>query len=137
MRFLKKGTCCWRNLALILLLWLGLSLIVTPAWAGESKTEPESKTEGRGVEGAGVVKGERRKAIFETPYLCRLGKRYPWIRTFVDERLHLYGSHIEWRETGGNPRLIVFDKENGIKSLIHFKDEHKDVESIIRDKLEL
>ena len=75
---------------------------------------------------------ERRKAIFETPYLCRLGKRYPWIRTFVDERLPLYMHHVEWRETGGNPRLIVFDDDMGIKSLVHFKDEHRDVESILK-----
>ena len=78
----------------------------------------------------------KRKAIFETPYLCRLGKRYPWIRTFVEDRLHLYGRHIEWRETGGNPRLIVFDGDS-IKALLHFRDEHKDVERIIREKLEL
>ena len=72
-----------------------------------------------------------RKAIFETPYLCRLGKRYPWIRTFVDERLSLFAHHVERRETGGNPRLIVFEGSE-IKTLFHFEDDHKDVEGIFK-----
>ncbi len=86
-----------------------------------------------------------KKTVF-APFLChrsyrrhchptntfRLGKRYPWIRTFVDDRLPLYERHVEWRETGGNPRLIVFDEDMGIKHMVQFRDEHKDVEAIVR-----
>ena len=129
-RWLHRRPC--RSLAtFVAIAALGLSLFCTPiVQAAEEESVP------RDDEATGAVVPSR-KAIFETPYLCRLGKRYPWIRTFVDERLSLFTKHVEWRETGGNPRLIVFGEGNVIKTLFHFEDGHKNIEEIFMEKLEL
>ncbi|QDZ24940.1 hypothetical protein HOP50_15g74830 [Chloropicon primus] len=123
-----------KGLRAFLILLSVLAAFVFSLPLASCQDEGKSNEESGDVVVAGAASS--RKAIFETPYLCRLGKRYPWIRAFVDERLSMYADHIEWRETGGNPRLLVFEG-NAIKTLFHFGDGHKDVEEIIREKLEL
>lgn len=134
----QRARCPMRAFLIALLLLLGpLGLLGRPLDSDQAAATPVADVvvdETQTLETNSPQ--EHRKAIFETPYLCRLGKRYPWIRTFVDERLADYATHVEWRETGGNPRLIVFDG-SAIKTLYHFGDVHKDVEGIIREKLEL
>ncbi len=71
-------------------------------------------------------------AVLETPYLCRLGKQYPWIRRFIEEKVHKY-PEIEWRETGGNPRLLVLEG-NALKRLVRLRNG-ADIEEQIRKRI--
>ena len=55
-----------------------------PAPARAEELDSREGSQGGSAEPPEGDGGRGRKAIFETPYLCRLGKRYPLVATQLD-----------------------------------------------------
>jgi len=52
------------------------------------------------------VRVEAPRAVLETPTLCRLWGRNPSLAGFVEDEVPSMRD-VEWRESGGDPRLTV------------------------------